>query len=82
MALEALKEEKTIAELASMYAVHPTQIKQWKQAVLLGLEELFTDKRKHHEKEGQELVEALYKQVGKLNMHVEFLKKKLGIFEQ
>lgn len=67
VALEALKEEKTIAELASQYQVHPTQIKQWRQAALQGLEEHFSDRRKHKEKEGEELIEALYQQIGRLN---------------
>ncbi len=53
VALEAIKGEKTFAELASFYSVHPTQIKQWKDVALSGIEELFSDKRKHVERQGR-----------------------------
>lgn len=82
VALEAIKEEKTIAELASIYSVHPTQIKQWKQELLDGMEGLFSDKRKEHEKDKEELIEDLYKQIGKQKVSIDFLKKKLGYIER
>ena len=64
VAVEAVKEEKTIAELASQYEVHPTQVKAWKQHVLTHVEELFVDKRRKKEQENEHLVEELYKQIG------------------
>ncbi|MDI6808365.1 MAG: transposase, partial [Candidatus Eisenbacteria bacterium] len=52
VALEAVKGEKTIAQIASEYGVHPNQIGQWKKRVLEDLPSIFSDKRKREEKEG------------------------------
>lgn len=82
VALEALKEDKTIAQLASLYEVHPTQIKQWKLLVANGVESLFTDKRKNGSSEKDELIEELYKQIGQLKVESDWLKKKIGIIER
>jgi len=41
VALEAIKEEKTIAELSSKYEVHRTQIANWRKRVLVGVREIF-----------------------------------------
>ena len=79
--LEAVKGEKTVAELASVYGVHPTQIKQWKTIVEAGLPDLFSDKRKRHEQTEEEIREELYKQIGKQKVEIEWLKKKIGLFE-
>lgn len=68
VALEAVKEEKTIIQLAGQYEVHPTQVKTWKQHVLNHVEELFVDKRRKQEKENEHLIEELYKQIGQLKV--------------
>lgn len=80
VAFEALKGEKTIAELSSQFAVHPTQIKQWKEQLTSGMQDIFSDKRKRHEQTQTELVEQLYKQVGKKEVEIEWLKKKIEQF--
>ena len=82
VAVEAIKEQKTLAELASQYAVHPTQIKQWKQQAVSGLEECFSDKRKQKEQDTEGLIDELYKQIGKQKVAIDWLKKKIGIIEQ
>lgn len=82
VALDALKEQKTIAELSSMYAVHSTQITKWKKRALEILTLGFGDKQKQREKDDRELVQELYQQIGRLKVQVDFLKKKMGIFEQ
>ena len=46
VALEATKSERTVSELASHYGVHPTQIHQWKKALLEGAPEVFERGRK------------------------------------
>jgi len=66
VALEALKGEKTIAEITTKYGIHATQISQWKKAVLDILPEAFSSKRKRHEEDQQALVDELYKQIGQL----------------
>ena len=75
--LEALKEEKTTAELTAKYSIHATQINNWKKAVLEVLPEAFSTKRKRHEDDQQALMDELYKQIGQLKVENEFLKKKL-----
>jgi transposase len=79
VAVEAVKEDKTIAELASQYEVHPTQITAWKQHMLAHVEELFVDKRRKHEQEQAELVEELYRQIGQLKVELDWVKKKAGL---
>ena len=78
VALEAVKERRTMAELASQFGVHPTQIGQWKQQLLAGVPDLFGAGRPKREKDDQELQAELYQQIGKLQMELEWLKKKVG----
>jgi len=81
VALESLKGEKTIAQLSSQFGVHVTQINSWKKQLKEGLATIFTDKRKKKDKEQQELIEQLYKQVGKKDIEIEWLKKKIELFD-
>lgn len=82
VALAAIKEEKTIAELTSLYGVHQTQIAKWKRQLLDSVGEVFSDKRKRRDQEDREMVEELYRQIGRQKVEIEFLKKKVGIFDQ
>ena len=79
VALAAAKGDKTIAELASEFDVHPNQIAQWKKQLLQSLPELFSRSR-HKEKQKQdELTEYLYQQIGQLKVELDWLKKKSGL---
>ena len=82
VAIEALKEQKTIAELASMYSVHPTQITKWKRQAIDLLTQGFSAQYKQRDEIDKELTQELYRQIGRLKVEVDFLKKKMGIFEQ
>ncbi len=76
VALEAVKGEKTIAQISSKYGAHTNQIGQWKKRLLEGLPTLFSDKRKKAEKDREELESELYRQIGQLKVELEWLKKK------
>ena len=76
VALETIKGEKTIAQIASEYGVHPNQIRQWRQKLLEELPQLFSDHRQRAEQDGEELQAELYRQIGQLKVEVEWLKKK------
>jgi transposase-like protein len=76
VALEAAKQTKTLAELARVFQVHPVQISQWKKQLLDGIESLFGDGRRREHDESQAIQAQLYEQIGRLNMEVEWLKKK------
>jgi putative transposase len=77
--LESLRNEKTIAELASDYGIHPNQITQWRRQALEELPALFSSKQAKDEKAREEEKEELLKQIGQLKVEVEWLKKKSGI---
>ena len=79
VALEAIREEKTSAELASQYEVHPSQIRKWKRIAMNGIIELFTDNRQKRDKEKNLLIEELSKGIGQLKVELDWLKKKSGL---
>ena len=79
VALEAIREQKTSAELASQYQVHSGQIRNWKATAAKGLIDLFTDKRKNGDQDREELIQELYRQLGQLNADLNWLKKKSGL---
>ena len=76
VALEAVKKQKTIAQLSSEYGVHANQINQWRKQMLEQLPDLFSDKRKKKEKNTEALQDELYKQIGQLKVELDWLKKK------
>lgn len=76
VALEAIKENRTSAELSSAYGVHPTMITRWKRQLLEQLPDVFSDKAKRKDKNNEELILSLYQQIGQLKVELDWLKKK------
>lgn len=77
VALAALKNEETIAQLAVRFGIHPTMITVWKRQLLEGAPELF-DKNHKSKKDIEGRVDDLYRQIGQLKVENDFLARKLG----
>ena len=79
IALEAIKEQKTIQEIASHYGVHPSQVTNWKRQAIKGAPELFADRRSQPDTSEEALKAELYQQIGQLQVELDWLKKKSGL---
>jgi transposase len=81
---EAIKEDKTLAQIASENGLHPNQISQWKATALNGLPTLFAreSKTKSDQAAHEKQIEDLYAQIGRLTTQVVWLKKKSGLDPQ
>lgn len=82
VALDAIKGLQTINQVSSRYQVHPTQIQRWKTIVLDGLPGLFSqgDKKDKALAEKDKMIDELYKIIGQRETELNWLKKKLNIF--
>jgi transposase-like protein len=76
VAIEALKEKETLAELSKRFEVHPTMIGKWKQDFLSRAASIF-EKPAESESEEQIDLHQLYAKIGRLELENEFLKKSL-----
>jgi len=77
VAIEALRGEKTIQELAQIHGVHPNMIGQWKKQLVESASDVFDKKKDNQEKiQTEQKMQSLYGQIGMLQVEKEFLKKK------
>lgn len=74
--LAALAGEKPVAQIASEYGVHPTQIKDWKEQALAAMSERFAGRRGRKKADKPEA--RLYEEIGRLKVDLDFLSGKLG----
>ena len=79
VALEAIRGTKTLNEIAQEYAVHPTQVGQWKKELLAQASGIFDAKRGPKPDDPSASPERLYSEIGRLKMELDWLKKKSGI---
>ena len=78
VAIEAIKGEKTINEIASIYEVHPSQIRQWKKQALEKLPDAMADGRSKQARDSKPVdEEKLHQKIGQQAVEIDFLKKKL-----
>ena len=78
VALAAVRGDRTTSQLVSAFGVHATQIGQWKKRLTEGAAELFSDDRRREVQDQDVLVTELYEQIGRLQMELGWLKKKVS----
>lgn len=76
--LEALKEQKTLAQLASEFGVHVNQIAEWKKQLQQEADSIF-EKKTEKKADNSEDKERLYAKIGQLQTELDWLKKKYGL---
>lgn len=80
VATAALRNDRTLAEIAEEFELHPLQITKWKKQVLENLPTIFEDGRSPKRKNDlEEEKKTLYEEIGKLKMQLDWVKKKYGI---
>jgi transposase len=79
VALEAIKNQHTLQEIASRFEVHPNQVVHWKRQALEALPGVFSQGRVLEQKADEALRDQLYQQIGRLQVELEWLKKKSGL---
>ena len=72
-ALEALKGQEMVAQLAARYEVHPGQIQAWKKAITEGAASVFSNGKEHKSRNDAALITHLYQEIGQLKVERDFL---------
>ena len=78
---EAIRGEKTLSQLGSQFKVHPIQIAKWRKLALEHLPELFVDGRTRPTHTSPAETDALYEQIGRLKVELDWLQKKVGMLD-
>ena len=81
VALEAIRGEKTLSQLGSQFKVHAMQIAKWRKAAIDQLPDLFVDGRSRKANGSETDSDALYQEIGRLKVELDWLKKKVGMLE-
>lgn len=78
VAVEALKGQRTVNELAQEFGVHVSQINRWKKELLESAPEVFGQNKEREAKRMEMEKDQLYRKVGQLQVEIDWLKKKFG----
>ena len=76
VAVAALRGDRTLSELGSVDGVHPVKITQWKKRAMAALPEAFATRRGAADRDQQAVQAALYEEIGRLKVELDWLKKK------
>lgn len=79
VAVEALKDQKSVAQIAQVYGVHPNLVSAWKKQALEELPGIFQQPRDSHRQQVDAEKDELYKQIGQLKVELDWLKKRAGL---
>jgi transposase-like protein len=77
VALEALKGEETVAQIASKFEVHPNLVCKWKKALQAEAASIFREDQGRKQKKDEGLIAQLYRQIGQLKVERDFLENVL-----
>jgi transposase len=81
VAVEAIKDLKTTAQIAQVFGIHPTLVNNWKKQALAGLADVFANGRERTAQHADTEKDELYKQIGQLKVELDFLKKRAGLVD-
>jgi len=79
VAVEAIRNQRTTAQIAQIYRIHPTLVSTWKKQALDALPAIFQQPRDSRAQSGEAEKEELYNQLGRLKVELEWLKKRTGL---
>src|ERR1035437_2385426 len=79
--IEAIRGQRTLSQLGSQFKVHPIQIAKWRKAALEQMPDLFVDGRTRKSRDGEADSNALYEEIGRLKVELDWLKKKVGMLD-
>lgn len=80
IALEAIVGHSSINEIAREYKIHPNQVGMWKKQLLENIPMIFDNPRGPKTDNNTDLIDQLYRQIGKLQVEIDWLKKKYESF--
>ena len=77
VAVDAIREQETVTEIAAKYQIHRAILARWKKEAVEGLPNIFSTGKARENKDQQQLIDELYKQIGQLKVENDWLKKKV-----
>ncbi len=79
VAVAAIKGDKTVNDIASIFGVHPHQVTPWKKQALSVIPDAFSSRLSRQAVDDQHLKARLYQEIGPLKVQLDWLKKKAGL---